>query len=108
MAEKGFVRVLGGGGVGEATLLQKGPSPTKHRKELQTPTKHPQYQLKRYSNHSALMRVGRQTREGRPDGRPSRSGNQEILNQSILTLKKCKCSNAVRKYSAPQRGVDSA
>ena len=29
-------------------------------------------------------------------------------NSIILTLKKRKCSHAVRKYSAPQRGVDSA
>ena len=31
------IKVLGGGGVGEETLLQKGPSPTKH---LTSPTKH--------------------------------------------------------------------
>ena len=28
--QKTTIRVLGGGGVGEETLLQKGPSPTKH------------------------------------------------------------------------------
>ncbi|VZH33774.1 conserved protein of unknown function [Desulfovibrio sp. 86] len=40
------LKVLGGGGVGEETLLQKGPSPTKYFKALFQP---PQSISKRYS-----------------------------------------------------------
>ncbi|MDY0259110.1 MAG: hypothetical protein RBR41_05530 [Desulfovibrio sp.] len=44
------VRVLGGGGVGEETLLQKGPSPTKH------------FTVKRHLQHLTLemLAYGRQ------------------------------------------------